>query len=70
MYEIQTGSYENKPRRIDIHNDILKRIHGEYLPIAEEKKLRFELVSNTKNLFINADPYSMQQVFNHLIDLD
>lgn len=68
MSEIQTGSYENKPRKTDIYTDVLMKSFSKYQLAAREKGLQLNLDRNTRNSIFNVDPDSVEQVFNHLID--
>ncbi|MBA4407030.1 hypothetical protein C0389_07140 [bacterium] len=68
MSQIQTGSYENKPEQTNIYSDILMALSKKYLPLADDKNLQFDLINKSETPFSNVDPYSVTQVFSHLID--
>ena len=68
MSELQTGSYLCQTKRIDLFNDVLKKVHKSFHYIAEKKKILFGLYNNDQDTIINADEYSITQVFHHLID--
>lgn len=66
--QVQTGSYENNPRQIDIFKDVLSRLYSVYQTAALQKGIDFKLIRKNEDAILYADPYSMEQVFNHLID--
>jgi len=68
MSQIQTGSYENKPEQTNIYNEILKPLSEKYHPLANEKNLQFNLINKSEAPFSKVDPYSITQIFSHLID--
>lgn len=68
MSEIQTGQFQPKFKEINLFNEVLKPMHTEFLPAANEKNLLFELYKNTDLTNIIADEYSIKQIFKHLIE--
>lgn len=66
--QVQTGSYENNPKQIDIYKDVLSNLYSKFRPAALQKGINFELIRKKDETILFADPYSMEQVFNHLID--
>lgn len=68
MSEIQTGSYEYRPQKIDLLKNVLYDLEKEYKSIAERKKLNMKINSLTDNTQIVADQYSITQIFANLID--
>ncbi len=68
MSELQTGQYSLRPRRIDINKDIIEKLCFSYNAVAQQKKLKFDFKKATENTSVNADEYSVNQIFYHLID--
>ncbi|MBL1214796.1 MAG: PAS domain-containing protein [Ignavibacteriae bacterium] len=68
MSELQTDTYEYKPKRVDIYNDVIKKLKIEYARLADEKGLDFLISGNYKNTIIHADEYAVFQIFANLID--
>jgi signal transduction histidine kinase len=68
MSEIQTGTYEYIPRKIDIYKDILATLKCEFKGIADSKGIKFEIISKTDNAIKVIDSYTVMQIFANLID--
>ena len=68
MSELQTASYEYKPRRIDIYSDIIDPVFLEYKHIAEKKNLSLDIINDAEMSYVNADEYSVTQIFANLLD--
>ncbi|NMB83467.1 MAG: PAS domain-containing sensor histidine kinase, partial [Ignavibacteria bacterium] len=68
MSELQTGSYNFNVKEIDLNKDILSKQFQNYQPVAKQKKIAFNLVGTIDNNIIQADEYSVNQIFYHLID--
>ncbi len=67
MSEIQAGSYESKPVKINLHELITSTIK-EFLPQAGRKNLKFNYFENIPEAGILADKYSVNQILQNLID--
>ena len=68
MSELQTDTYEYKPKRVDIYNDVITKLKLEYGWLAEEKGLDFIISGNFENTIVYADEYAVFQIFANLID--
>jgi signal transduction histidine kinase len=68
MSELQTGSYSYRSKRFDLFKDVLRKAHKSFQVIADKKKLLLGLYNNCDNALIDADEYSVNQIFHHLID--
>ncbi|MHB8905265.1 MAG: sensor histidine kinase [Melioribacteraceae bacterium] len=68
MSELQSGSYSNDPKPTDIPNEILTPIYHRFHQLVDEEKLQFELIRNAAPLPSDVDHYSVEQIFNHLIE--
>ncbi len=68
MSELQTGTYEYRSRWFDLFEDSLKSLQSEFKNIADEKKIKLSLVKQTDNSILQADEYSVNQIFQNLID--
>lgn len=68
MSQLQTGTYEPRNDVINLE-EMLNVIHSEFRSFAEEKEINFRFINNLKSkAIINADEYSMQQIFVNLVD--
>ncbi|MCX7797548.1 MAG: ATP-binding protein [Melioribacter sp.] len=67
MSELQAGSYECIYKDIDI-NDILRKLYPEFSYKAKKKNLELIYNINEKELKVNADEYSVTQIFINLIE--
>lgn len=68
MSEIQLGTYEPKLSEVNLCEDILRPLINEYGSAAAAKKLELKTSKETKKTFVNADRYSVHQIFNNLLD--
>ncbi|MBI1938698.1 MAG: PAS domain-containing sensor histidine kinase [Ignavibacteriales bacterium] len=68
MSELQTGQYSTKPRRIDIHKEVLEKLHQSYSAAAKQKKIEFDIKKLNEQTSLLLDEYSANQIFNHLVD--
>ena len=68
MSEIQTGTYELKPKSFDLLNLIQDELVNEFLHLAEDKGLEFRVSSFPDHYNILADEYTVSQIFANLID--
>lgn len=68
MSELQTGSYSYRAKHFDLFNDIVQKQFKTFQPIAETKKIIFKLNNPGVDTIIEADEYSTNQIFHHLID--
>ncbi len=67
MSEIQTGSFETSPKKINL-NDEIKGVMLEYKSLAENKNLSIEFESSVEEAIITADEYSLSQILSNLVD--
>ena len=68
MSEIQSGTYQEKMKIIDLYNDVLFGLHNEFKIYAEQNKLELICECNSENTRIYGDEYSITQIFSNLID--
>lgn len=68
MSELQTGSYNFVKTKIDLYNDVLQQIHSKFKDVAIQKNLAFNLYNRANDTIIQADDYSVNQIFYHLIE--
>ena len=68
MSELQTGSYSYRAKHLDLLNDIIRKQFKIFQSIAETKKIIFNINNTGVNTTIEADEYSTNQIFHHLID--
>ncbi|MCW8848645.1 MAG: PAS domain S-box protein [Melioribacteraceae bacterium] len=68
MSQLQTGSYELRPRLISIVEEVLSPLVREFKQVALQKNLGFQLVVETNKTQILADQYTLTQLFINLID--
>ena len=68
MSELQTDTYEYKPKTVDVYNDIITKLKTEYFRQATEKGLEFKITGINENTEIVADEYTVFQIFANLID--
>ncbi len=67
MSEIQVGAYNYSRRKFDLFAEMYSTFHKEYAKLAEEKDLEFTWKKETKNTKINADYYSISQIFSNIL---
>lgn len=69
MASVQSGSYEAKPKPLNIYEDIIINVVHEFRKTAEAKGLGFRVEDLLGgNYYVMADEYSVTQVFLNLID--
>ena len=68
MSEIQTGSYEYSPRKVDIFSDIILNLANEAEASVKNKKIKFYLKKKTDDTIRNVDHYTVSQIFVNLLD--
>lgn len=68
MSEIQTGTYDYRPKNIDLINDVLKKLKNEFIKLAESKGIKMSFSFSTDYAYTFADEYSITQIFTNLID--
>ncbi|MGE5351628.1 MAG: PAS domain S-box protein, partial [Acidobacteriota bacterium] len=69
MSQLQSGSYEMNPRKLNLRSDILDNLFREFQNQAKMKDLEFLLSGDLENdEIITGDPYSLTQMFQNLID--
>lgn len=66
--ELQTSGYKPLFEKIDLNFDVLYKLYQEYLPSAKQKGLEFLYTCKEKVAIVNADGYSIAQIFANLID--
>lgn len=69
MSQLQSGSYEMNPRKLNLRSDILDNLFKEFQNQAKLKDLEFTLSEDgADDEVITGDPYSLTQLFQNLID--
>ena len=68
MSELQTGSYSYEPKRINLFQDIISKLQNSFQQIAKQKKVKLIIDNRTDSAIIEADEYSINQIFYHLLD--
>jgi len=68
MSELQSGSYDFKPKQTDLYSEIIQQLYEEFKPLTDEKKLKFTIIKNTNITSVNIDSYAVKQIFNNLVD--
>ena len=68
MSQVTTGTYMPNKREMDLVDDVLNNLFFQFVPLASSKKLDFIVELNTEKTRINADEYSINQIFNNLFD--
>lgn len=68
MSELQLGTYEVYLREVDIHEEILLKLYGDLSSRAKQKKLSFNIYTQTNKTRITVDEYSVFQIFLNLIE--
>ena len=70
MSDIQANSYDPQKIPIDLRNEIINPLFHNYIDIAKEKGLAFEIKDelNTSDCIIIGDKYTCTQIFAHIID--
>ena len=68
MTDVITGGYEAKFQLLDIHDDILRKIFVNSYPKAQAKNIAFVLHEPEGDPNVTGDEYSLQQIFDNLVD--
>lgn len=68
MSEIQTGTYDLQLTELDLVDETLKPLMNEFRFLAESKGLKFNFICDEENTLLQADEYSVKQIFSNLID--
>lgn len=68
MSEIQTGTYDFRPRNINLYRDILQDLYNEFNQHAKSKNIKLSLTSEISDPIIYGDEYTVTQIFANLID--
>lgn len=68
MSELQTASYDFKPKKINIYSEIIDPVYLEYQHIAEKKNLGFSILNEANNAEVFVDEYSVTQIFANIFD--
>jgi PAS domain S-box-containing protein len=62
------NSYQYRPEELNLFDEILFPLYQEFKPIALSKKIEFNIINNTENQILLLDKYSLEQIFENLID--
>lgn len=68
MSEIQAETYEYTKMKFDLIDNVFNNLFHEFKHLAKSKGLELALINNASNLEIEADYYSVTQIFSNLID--
>ncbi|NOX17449.1 MAG: hypothetical protein GXO87_04100 [Chlorobi bacterium] len=68
LSEIQAGTYEVIPVRLDLYADILGKIAVYFKKEAKSRGLKLEISIETENTEIVADSYTVEQIFTQLVE--
>ena len=68
MSELQTGSYNYEPKRINLFQEIISKLQNSFQQIAKQKKVKLIINNRADSSIIEADEYSVNQIFYHLLD--
>jgi len=68
LSQIQIGSYELNPKKIDVTKQFKEMIIPEYEYKCGIKGLKLYFNCNLKNVFIHSDEYMFEQIFTNLMD--
>ncbi len=68
MSEIQTGTYEPSKRNFDLFSHVVEPLYFEYRGIAQTKGVLLTLKKSESNFELEADEYTISQIFSNLLD--
>ncbi|KAB2841550.1 MAG: HAMP domain-containing histidine kinase, partial [Melioribacteraceae bacterium] len=68
MSELQIGSYAPQYKRVNVEKEIIQKLFFEFKSLTISKGFRFDVITETEDVSITADVYSMEQIFTNLID--
>ena len=68
MSELQIGSYSPQYRIVDVQKEIIEKLYFEFKSLTSSNGFKFDILTETEEVSITADVYSMEQIFTNLID--
>ncbi len=68
MSELQIGSYDFRPRSLDLLTDVIQHVYNDYIYAANDRGLKLTILNQAEKSKIIADEYSVIQIFTNLID--
>ena len=68
LSELQVGTYQTIFKTFDIYTDVLSKLVVDYKKMAAEKDIDLSIKVLTRQTEINADSYTVNQIFDQLID--
>jgi signal transduction histidine kinase len=68
LSEIQAGTYEVIPTRLDLYADIIGKVAVDFKKEAKSKGLQFEITVETDDTEIVTDSYTVIQIFTQLVE--
>ena len=68
LSELQVGTYQTIFKTFDIYTDVLSKQVVDYKKMAAEKDIDLSIKVLTRQTEINADSYTVNQIFDQLID--
>lgn len=68
LSELQAGTYQTIFKTFDIYTDVLSKLIVGYKKLALEKNIDLSVKVQTRETEINADSYTVNQIFAQLID--
>ena len=68
LSEVQAGTYEINPIKIDLYSDILLKLFVENKPLAKKKNIKLNIFCKLTETEIIADYYTVNQIFVQLLD--
>ena len=68
LAQIQIGTYEILPKKINVCKHFTKMILPEYEYKSNSKGLKLNFKCSAKNLFVESDEYMFDQIFTNLLD--
>jgi PAS domain S-box-containing protein len=67
LSSVQSGNYAPEFEVFDLYED-LKKFHDEFIVLANQRNLSLNLIRNSNDTKITGDKYTINQVFQNLID--
>lgn len=68
MSQFQSGNYEPAYQNIDLADGFLEKLAEEFMPSAKTRKLNMFIEKHLSNAFVEADIYTLGQIFINIID--
>jgi len=68
MSEISTGTYEYSGTDFDVYDGVLKSVFNEQKEKVNQNKVEYSIKNDSSSSIVNADKYSVYQIFTNLID--